>query len=221
MEELPTSIMIHAQCTAKKPVYYGRKRMRDITLVDDAGHTAHALFAYKMAYRIAHVKKDQRYTLIGRPQRRGRQLSFWYPEILETPATSTEQLDDRQSGRIYPIYAETNNIKPDRRARKQYHLLQSDEFLPEDFLPSEIVEQYDLLPLPDAIRAMHFPDSMEQQTSAMRRIMRDRLLRIQLHGLLYRHTYQQQDEPTDDELLVVKKSTATPMTLGSTTKLIE
>ncbi|HCC21919.1 ATP-dependent DNA helicase RecG [Candidatus Uhrbacteria bacterium RIFOXYC2_FULL_47_19] len=49
-----------------------------------------------------------------------------------------------------------------------------------DHLPEGILDDYSLMSLPDALRSVHFPEIIDEQLSARRRLAFDELLRIQL-----------------------------------------
>ena len=51
------------------------------------------------------------------------------------------------------------------------------------------------------IKAMHYPDSFDQQKQANLRIFFDRLLRIQLYSLMNRNDYQQNKTKTGGEII--------------------
>ena len=53
----------------------------------------------------------------------------------------------------------------------------------------------------ETIKAMHYPDSFDQQKQANLRIFFDRLLRIQLYSLLNRSKYQQNNSGTGGEVI--------------------
>ncbi len=53
----------------------------------------------------------------------------------------------------------------------------------------------------ETIKAMHYPESFDQQKQANLRIFFDRLLRIQLYSLLHRNDYQQNDSLTGGEAI--------------------
>lgn len=53
----------------------------------------------------------------------------------------------------------------------------------------------------ETIKAMHYPDSFDQQKQANLRIFFDRLLRIQLYSLMNRNDYQQNNSLTGGEVI--------------------
>jgi len=64
----------------------------------------------------------------------------------------------------------------------------------------------------ETIRAMHYPESFDQQKQANLRIFFDRLLRIQLYSLLNRNDYQQNNSQTGGEIIdreIIKNIIAT------------
>jgi ATP-dependent DNA helicase RecG len=53
----------------------------------------------------------------------------------------------------------------------------------------------------ETIKAMHYPESFDQQKQANLRIFFDRLLRIQLYSLMNRNDYQQNNSFTGGEII--------------------
>jgi len=108
--------------------------------------------------------------------------------------------DSRHTGRIVPIYQETvgltsrwfrnffaKNLQP-------FSFAQSRPY--EEFLPPEILEQYNLLPFSKALYQAHFPDSMEMAQKAKNRFAFEELFLIELFVLRERLKINQQKAPS-------------------------
>lgn len=98
------------------------------------------------------------------------------------------------TGRIFPIYSELNGISPGWFAQKMRLVLDNVDTIFHEYLPDELIQKFWLPSVAETIRAMHYPESFEQQKRANMRIFFDRLLRVQLYSLMNRQHYQQEKQ---------------------------
>ncbi len=84
------------------------------------------------------------------------------------------------TGRLLPVYPLTAGLSARTLRRLIRHAL--DAYLPlvEDPLPEHVREQHGLLPLPEAIFQMHYPESTDAAAAARTRLGFDELLTLQL-----------------------------------------
>ena len=94
-------------------------------------------------------------------------------------------------GRIYPIYAELQWIKPHWFAKKIFELYKQKDFTFPEYLPREFRQKYHLMEREEMIRSLHFPSSIEEAEQAKYRLFFEMLLKIQLNSLLNKAQYQQ------------------------------
>lgn len=128
--------------------------------------------------------------------KQGRGLEMDRPEV--------ELLDDEQdglpdnlrqrsihAGRIVPVYPLTEGVYLKGLRRIIHQALE--QFGPQiqDPMPEHIVSDYDLTPLPDALRAIHFPEEMEQAETARRRLAFDEFFYLQARLAMVRSQYKQ------------------------------
>jgi ATP-dependent DNA helicase RecG len=174
-----------------------------VRLQDSDGNVVDAFFSYRTAYLIQAVKKDKWFLVIGKPQLKYGKISFRYPEMIlsDDPAEHKEELDDSQTGRIYPVYSEMMGIKPAWFAKKIFLLKDHIKEYCHEYLPEKFLALFQLMTVPETIKHMHFPDAFDLQKKAEYRVMYDRLLRIQLYSLIFRENYQN----TIADTLTVKK----------------
>ncbi|MFA6130951.1 MAG: ATP-dependent DNA helicase RecG [Patescibacteria group bacterium] len=100
----------------------------------------------------------------------------------------------KHTGRIVPMYSLTSDLtqKVRRRVVEEAMTYQHDV---KDWMPEEILARQKLLELHEAIRIMHYPNSMDEQGKALNRLKFDEFF---LHHLLYakvRRELQQQTAP--------------------------
>lgn len=101
---------------------------------------------------------------------------------LQMKAPALDRLDrlgSRTTGRILPVYPSIPHVKPtDFRAAMENAVRRS---LPiADVVPEEVLDVHDLVDRTFAVRAIHFPDSMDEVPAARRRLVFDEFLRIQM-----------------------------------------
>ncbi len=84
------------------------------------------------------------------------------------------------TGRLVPVYPETEGVSSKWLRGRIAHLL--DGFLPtiSDFLPPALLHAHTLLPLPIALKAVHYPNSLEEASQARKRLVFDELFLLQL-----------------------------------------
>ncbi len=87
----------------------------------------------------------------------------------------------KDTGRIVPIYKLTGALTQKiRRKVAEASLLALKEII--DWMPSFVLNEVDLIPLPESIRELHFPASTEAKDRALRRLKFDEFF---LHQLLH------------------------------------
>lgn len=108
-----------------------------------------------------------------------------YGVSMASPAYEKERSETVHTGRIVPIYPLTAGITEKQirfLVKEAVHLAKDiPEWLTDDIRAT-------LLPLPDAMRAIHFPDSAEEQRAAERRLKFDELFILQLRAEMIRQS---------------------------------
>ncbi|MFQ5802045.1 MAG: ATP-dependent DNA helicase RecG [Candidatus Methylomirabilales bacterium] len=91
------------------------------------------------------------------------------------------------TGRLVPIYPRTEGLFP--RWLRNFMKGTIATWTPsvQDFLPQEISRRHVLMALPDALRAIHFPETKEEAEAGKRRLAFDDLLLLSLGVALRRH----------------------------------
>lgn len=112
--------------------------------------------------------------------KRGLQMSNpVYEKIGSVEHTNGDQL--RHTGRLIPIYPETEGVTSKYLRFLIQPLLENLEIT--DPLPAAVRRQYDLADLADALRTVHYPESVEAVPEARNRLAFDDLLLLQLKAL--------------------------------------
>jgi ATP-dependent DNA helicase RecG len=128
-------------------------------------------------------KTGQEYIVFGKPTAFGNSCNLVHPDI--DPVEDAPQV----ANGLTPFYNTTERMKKSylhSRAIQnlQYTLLSGLNWQVPETLPPHVLERIRLIPLPDALRNIHFPESAELLNQAQLRLKFDELFFIQLHILL-------------------------------------
>lgn len=138
-------------------------------------------------------------------------------QITVSEMTETDSDRAQKRGELAPIYPLGGDVTHTLlRKTIQQALRQYGEQIPE-ILPTDIVSRYRLMPRPDAIRSIHFPQDAENGRQARRRIMFEELFLFQLKMQALRRIAREQTEGTAlqipmEELRTFVKSLPFPLT---------
>lgn len=135
---------------------------------------------FNQPYRAEQIKKGEQFYFSGSYELQRNRY------VLSNPATEREADFAVSTGRIVPIYPEIKGVKSLSLRRLIRELLPLMQFLPES-LPPQIVQGERLMPLGEALRHMHFPESPELLEQAKQRFAFEELLELLLASLLNRH----------------------------------
>ncbi|MCX7979429.1 MAG: ATP-dependent DNA helicase RecG [Bacteroidia bacterium] len=130
----------------------------------------------------------QEVLVIGRPRYIKRTLQIPHPEIF--PLSEAAQL--QKLLRVHPVYPLTEKVRQsgldDKRFRMLFEeLYRQTGFEMEDPIPEHVRQAFDLLPLSEALRAIHLPTSVEEAEKARHRFKFQEFFFLQV--LLIRRKY--------------------------------
>lgn len=103
-----------------------------------------------------------------------------------------EEDDTQAHGGVLPRYGLTEGLLMHEMRRITRNIVEEFASLVPDYLPAVFLEREKLLPIGDALRAVHIPASMEQYTAGRRRLIYEDLLEFQL-GLALRSRMWRQE----------------------------
>lgn len=156
------------------------------TVVSDATGSMQATF-FNQPYLLQQLRPGRQIVLSGRVEAYLGRLLYQSPEW--------EPLDQElvHTARLAPIYPLTEGIGP--RWMRNVMKRVVDAYAPRlpDPLPPDIRDGQRLLPLSDAVRQAHFPDSAERLTQARHRLAFDEFYVIQLGVLRQRRLWRSND----------------------------
>ena len=135
-----------------------------------------------LAYVTQKLKTDTEYIVFGRPTEFGHTYNIVHPDV-----DPIEQAGQVANG-LTPYYNTTERMKKaflNSRALQnlQYTLLNSLGWKVPETLPEAVLVKTHLMPLSEAMRHIHFPESVQKLREAQVRLKFDELFFIQLHIL--------------------------------------
>ncbi len=130
---------------------------------------------FNQPYMERKFRIGQRLFVFGKATTVFGQLSFQTPEVEEIAGDTALQV-----GRLVPVYPLTEGLSQNFvRTLVQETVLRTVESLQET-LPASVRQTYNLMPLPEAIRQIHFPEDEERLEAARRRLVFEEFLTLQL-----------------------------------------
>lgn len=160
----------------------GERRSRRLIgrLVDDTG-SIELVWFQSIAWLKKSLKVNGVYLIYGKPNVFNNALSITHPEM--ELFNRSEETKGNMS--LQPVYSSTEKLKKMGLDSRGIQRLQESALgivyrEIEETLPEYIMGQYKLMPYPQAIRAIHFPNSQSELKEAIRRLKFEELFFIQL-----------------------------------------
>ena len=181
-----TYVQLQVRITGFRHVGAGAKK-RFVATVADATGTAELVWFKGIGWIEKRLEQGREYVVFGRPAFFGGVLSLVHPEV-----ESVLDQKNRFYSSVQGVYSTTEKLSNAQLGTKAIHSLmcnlwpQVDGRLRET-LPDEVIREYGLVPLRDALYNIHFPTSHQVLRGAELRLNFDELLGIQLNILQQRH----------------------------------
>ena len=179
-------MQLQVRITGFRHVGAGAKK-RFVATVADATGTAELVWFKGIGWIEKRLEQGREYIVFGRPAFFGGVLSLVHPEV-----ESVLDQKNRFRSSVQGVYSTTEKLSNAQLGTKAIHSLmcnlwpQVDGRLRET-LPDEVIREYGLVPLRDALYNIHFPTSQQALRDAELRLKFDELLGIQLNILQQRH----------------------------------
>ncbi len=109
---------------------------------------------------------------------------------LSSPDFEIGERDFIHTGRLVPVYPETRGVSSKWIRRQVFKLLNENKNEIEDYFPDEILKRNQLNTLFYSFKQIHFPESLNEITSARSRLAFDELFLIQISSTLRRLEWQ-------------------------------
>lgn len=168
----------------------GGGRTRTIaTISDETGKLYASWFNQPYLEKKLKASKGAYLVVTGTKQRFGNKVEFSVRSH-EFP----EQGDLLNTGRLVPTYPLTEGLNASRLRTFTKWVVDRYAAMVPEYLPASIRSKAQLLPLPEAVAQMHYPESEDMRVHAKQRLAFDELFLIQL-GMQERRSRWQQEAP--------------------------
>lgn len=154
-----------------------------------ASQTAKLTF-FNQPFILQTLKKGLKISVSGKAEKFGGKLQFKSPEyeIIKKPVQKIFihekiNLDLVHTGRLIPVYSETNGISSKWLRARIYPLIQNIENLIEEFLPERILKEENIINLISAYKNIHYPKNNNELEKANLRLAFNELLLTYLFSL--------------------------------------
>ena len=174
-------IQLKGKITSFELVGEGRARRLIAHFSDGTGSIN--LVWFKALHLIVHYYKvDIPYIIFGKPTRFGSIYEILHPDI------DHESNEEQVSGGLVPFYNTSEKMKKSQLSSRSlqdlvFILLKNIGGVIPESLPEYLLQKLHLMPLDEALRNIHFPESTEKLKQASLRLKFDELFFIQLHLL--------------------------------------
>lgn len=172
------------------------KFITNATVADESG-TVEVVWFYQ-PYLTKSIKAGTPITLSGKVKLEGGRVKMLSPQfeiprtaINQLPATSYQQPATIHTGRLVPIYPETEGVTSKWLRAKIAGILPRFIEKEQDFLTPTILSRQNLVSLSSALSKIHFPKKWEDIELATKRLAFDELFLIQLASILRKKSWQE------------------------------
>ncbi len=167
---------------------FGKSRM-SILVDDGSGHLRATWF--NQPFMRSKFHEGQRLLLTAKPKLRGMMWEMSHPQVVWL---GEEERTD-QGRKLLPVYSLTEGLSQYHMRRMVASAVEEFGSVPEEVFPASLLTQYHLLPLAEAIRAIHQPDDQQSLDHARRRFIFQELFVLQLAVSIRRGQQQEGHAP--------------------------
>ena len=158
----------------------GRKRRFTVYVSDKTG-SAELVWFQGVKWIEKSIEVGREYLVFGKPSFFRGELSIIHPEI----ESVEKALNRKMPGGLQGIYSTTEKLSGAVGTKGIYNIICNLWTLVQDkideTLPPEVMHRYGLIPLKEALRNIHFPQTPEKLRQAQYRLKFDELLGVQLN----------------------------------------
>ena len=175
-----TLVQFRARVTGVGYAGAGRKK-RFSAYVSDPTGSAELVWFQGVKWIEKRIEVGREYLVFGRPSFYRNELSLVHPEI----ETMEQALSRKPESGMQGIYSSTEHLSAVLGTKGMYQIVQNAWALAKarisDPMPEPVRAKFGLIPLREALRNIHFPQSAELLKQAQYRLKFDELLGIQLN----------------------------------------
>lgn len=162
---------------------------------DDSGTLDVMWFNQRFLTRVLH--KDDYVSLSGKVEKNKNKLQMTTPQYEVLSLIVQDEvlhMTSIHTGRLVPVYPETEGISSKWLRIRIHALIREIGEIRDirEYLPVEILKENNLMSLEEAVKKVHFPDSLRQAEEARRRLAFDELLMAQIQAKTRRNELEKQ-----------------------------
>ncbi|MBI4029235.1 MAG: ATP-dependent DNA helicase RecG [Candidatus Blackburnbacteria bacterium] len=193
-------VTIQGQIVEIKNIYTRTGKKIQQAVVSDGQETIDVTW-FNQPYLVKSLPAGTQISLSGRVEAFGRKKSIVAPQWEKLqPTTYQPQPSTLHTGRLVPIYPETEGLNSKWLRAKVSQVLPLVIEKLQDPLPDWILKKYGLLPLPLSLPLSHFPKTLEEAEKARHRIAFNELFELQLKSLIRKKQWKEQKVAPDFSL---------------------
>ncbi|MEL7644810.1 MAG: ATP-dependent DNA helicase RecG [Anaerolineaceae bacterium] len=176
-------VTILAKVVDMNSIRTGRGRLINEVIVSDATGMLRLVW-FNNAYLERNLKVGMFITISGKVETSTGRLAMFHPDY--------ESVDQQQlnTNRIVPVYPLSRQITQRWLRKTQFNVVQFWAPRVPEFLPAEVRESAQLIPLQEALTQIHFPDTQELLRSAQKRFAFDEIFLLQLGVIRQKRQWQ-------------------------------
>lgn len=160
------------------------KSIVSVLIADDSGHLRGNWF--NQPFMRGQFRKGQSVCFTGKPKLRGLQWQMSHPQV-----TFVDHEEARLEGPLLPVYSLTEGLSQYHVRRIVQTAVEQFASLLEEVFPGRLLAQFDLMPIVEAVRAIHRPKDHKSLEAARQRFIFQELFVLQL-ALSMRQSEQRQ-----------------------------
>lgn len=173
------TVTIKGVIASKQNVYTrNRLQIQKVELMDDTG-TVECVW-FNQSYIVKNLHVGDYLSASGRVERFGSKLSMQVKEYEVIPDLSSKTI---HTGRLVAVYPETRGVSSKWIRNRVKYVLDSIDKLFDEHLPEQILTSNKFLPITQAVKTIHFPESLDEAENARKRLAYDELFMLQLASI--------------------------------------
>lgn len=178
---------VRGKITEIKNEYTKGKKVIQRAIIEDATGKLEIIW-FNQRFLPKVIPTGTHVSVSGRVEASGKHLTMISPEYEKLSRDAGEKTI--HTGRLVPIYPEISRISSKWIRARISQLLPNTEL--EEFLPKEVIENFDLPELKDALNQIHFPENLEHAEKARKRFGFEELFMLHLSSLERKKSWTKQ-----------------------------
>ncbi|MCA9229943.1 MAG: ATP-dependent DNA helicase RecG [Planctomycetales bacterium] len=152
---------------------FGKSRV-SILVGDSSGHLRATWF--NQPFMREKFEVGQRLLLTAKPRIRGMMWEMSHPQVVWLGDDESEG----EARKILPVYSLTEGLSQYHMRRMAANVVEAFGSVPAEVFPEALLDKFRLMPIHDALRAIHLPEDQQEMLQARRRFIFQELFVLQL-----------------------------------------